>query len=135
MTDAPSPAFASGAPKRLLRLEALVVLVAAIGFYWFHAGGLIGWWGFLIFFAPDLSIAAYAVGPKFGAGVYNAAHTYLAPVALAAIAALPREPTGWLLPCAILWVGHIGMDRTLGFGLKYSTSCADTHLGRIGRGS
>ncbi len=30
-------------------------------------------------------------------------------------------------------VGHTGMDRSLGFGLKYPTAFADTHLGRLGR--
>jgi hypothetical protein len=26
---------------------------------------------------------------------------------------------------------HIGMDRALGFGLKYETDFKDTHLGRV----
>jgi len=30
-------------------------------------------------------------------------------------------------------VAHVGMDRTLGYGLKLPTSFHDTHLGRIGR--
>ena len=30
-------------------------------------------------------------------------------------------------------VAHTGADRLLGFGLKYPTGFADTHLGRIGR--
>ena len=30
-------------------------------------------------------------------------------------------------------VGHTGMDRLAGYGLKYPTSFSDTHLGRIGR--
>ena len=29
---------------------------------------------------------------------------------------------------------HIGVDRALGYGLKYPTAFADTHLGRVGRG-
>jgi Domain of unknown function (DUF4260) len=28
---------------------------------------------------------------------------------------------------------HIGLDRALGYGLKYSTAFGDTHLGRTGR--
>ncbi|MDQ1710546.1 MAG: hypothetical protein QOG49_1931, partial [Frankiaceae bacterium] len=27
---------------------------------------------------------------------------------------------------------HIGMDRALGYGLKYETDFKDTHLGHIG---
>jgi hypothetical protein len=30
-------------------------------------------------------------------------------------------------------VAHTGMDRLLGYGLKYPTSFQETHLGRIGR--
>ncbi len=30
-------------------------------------------------------------------------------------------------------LAHIGMDRALGYGLKYPTSFQDTHLGRFGK--
>ena len=41
------------------------------------------WWVYaLLFFVPDLSFAAYLSGPRFGAIVYNAAHSYLAPMAM-----------------------------------------------------
>ena len=33
----------------------------------------------------------------------------------------------------LIWIAHIGMDRMLGYGLKYASGFADTHLGRIGR--
>jgi len=29
---------------------------------------------------------------------------------------------------------HVGLDRTLGYGLKLPSDFRDTHLGRIGRG-
>jgi hypothetical protein len=32
---------------------------------------------------------------------------------------------------ALIWLAHIGMDRALGFGLKYPTGFRDTHLGRV----
>jgi hypothetical protein len=38
-----------------------------------------------------------------------------------------------LLGIAAIWAAHIGFDRMLGYGLKYSSSFNDTHLGRIGR--
>jgi hypothetical protein len=34
---------------------------------------------------------------------------------------------------ALIWLAHIGMDRSLGYGLKLPTAFQDTHLGRIGR--
>jgi len=38
-----------------------------------------------------------------------------------------------LLSIAIIWLAHIGIDRALGFGLKYSLGFGFTHLGRIGK--
>ncbi|WP_438028515.1 DUF4260 family protein [Sorangium sp. So ce233] len=37
-----------------------------------------------------------------------------------------------LLLGAAICVGHIGLDRMLGYGLKYGTAFGDTHLGRVG---
>ena len=38
------------------------------------------------------------------------------------------------LACAgIIWGAHVGFDRALGYGLKYSTGFGFTHLGLIGR--
>ena len=31
----------------------------------------------------------------------------------------------------MIWIAHIGMDRMLGFGLKYPTRFSDTHLQRV----
>jgi hypothetical protein len=30
-----------------------------------------------------------------------------------------------------VWFAHIGMDRLLGYGLKYPTDFKDTHLQRV----
>jgi hypothetical protein len=32
-----------------------------------------------------------------------------------------------------VWAAHIGLDRMLGYGLKYAAGFGYTHLGRIGR--
>ena len=40
-----------------------------------------------------------------------------------------------LLSIAMIWLAHIGIDRALGYGLKYPAGFSFTHLGRIGRGS
>ncbi|HJU52615.1 MAG TPA: DUF4260 family protein, partial [Acidimicrobiia bacterium] len=31
------------------------------------------------------------------------------------------------------WLAHIGLDRFLGYGLKYADAFGHTHLGEIGR--
>ncbi len=38
-----------------------------------------------------------------------------------------------VLSLAMIWLAHIGIDRALGYGLKYSAGFGFTHLGRIGR--
>jgi hypothetical protein len=37
------------------------------------------------------------------------------------------------LPVALIWANHIGVDRLLGFGLKYADGFGFTHLGRVGK--
>ena len=37
------------------------------------------------------------------------------------------------LSIAMIWLAHIGIDRALGYGLKYSAGFGFTHLGRIGQ--
>jgi hypothetical protein len=38
-----------------------------------------------------------------------------------------------VLSLAMIWLAHIGIDRALGYGLKYATGFGFTHLGRIGK--
>ncbi|MFT4097719.1 MAG: DUF4260 domain-containing protein [Rhodoblastus sp.] len=124
-----------GAPRILLRLEGLAVLVVALGaFMEFDGADAVGlrWWAAaLIFLAPDLSMLGYLAGPRIGAILYNAAHSYVAPLVIGALAfhALDRAP----FALCLLWIAHIGFDRALGYGLKYASAFGDTHLGRIGR--
>ena len=80
-----------------------------------------------------MSFAAYFAGPKAGAIVYNAAHSYLAPVGLMTVGLAMAAPL--TLSLAMIWLAHIGIDRALGYGLKYQAGFAFTHLGRIGKGA
>jgi hypothetical protein len=112
-----------------LRLEALIVFVGGL-LVWIALNG--GWMKFgLGFLLPDLALLAYLIGPRAGAAIYNVAHSYLIPAALAIIgASLDQTP---LLLAGALWTSHIGFDRMLGLGLKYPTGFADTHLGQLNR--
>ena len=120
---------ATGGARTLLRLEGLALFAGMTLLYALWDGS---WWVYaLLFLAPDLSFAGYLAGPRIGAAVYNAAHSYLAPMALmTAGLALPSPLT---LSLAMIWLAHIGIDRALGYGLKYSTGFGFTHLGRIGK--
>jgi hypothetical protein len=119
----------TGGVRTLLRLEGLTLFASMIGLYAIWDGS---WLIFaILFLVPDLSFAAYLAGPRAGAIVYNAAHSYLAPVALVTAGFAATEPLTLLI--AMIWLAHIGIDRALGYGLKYEAGFGFTHLGRIGR--
>jgi len=91
------------------------------------------WWLFAaLWLAPDLSMLGYLAGPGWGARIYNAIHAYVTPATLALAALALRQYA--LLPFALIWVNHIGVDRLMGYGLKYRAGFGWTHLGRLGRG-
>jgi hypothetical protein len=134
MTDiaSPEPAGAvTGGVRTLLRLEGLALLLGMTLLYAVWGGS---WWVYvLLFLAPDLSFTAYLAGPRFGAIGYNAAHSYMAPVMLMVLGFGTASPL--TLSVAMIWLAHIGFDRALGYGLKYSAGFGFTHLGRIGKAS
>jgi len=127
-TTAPSGSVTGGV-RILLRLEGLTLFAGMVLLYDVWGGS---WWVFvLLFFVPDLSFIAYLSDPRTGAVVYNAAHSYMAPVALLTTGFAIGEPL--VLSIAMIWLAHIGIDRALGYGLKYEAGFGFTHLGRIGR--
>jgi hypothetical protein len=119
----------AGSARAILRLEGAVVLAAASIAY-AEIGR--GWVLFaLLFLVPDISMLGYLGGRKLGAAVYNVGHTYVLPAALAAYGLLQSQPLA--LAVALIWIGHIGFDRLLGFGLKYETAFGHTHLSEAPR--
>jgi Domain of unknown function (DUF4260) len=121
----------SGGVRTLLRLEGLTLFAGMTLLYALWGGP---WWlYFTLFLAPDLSFLAYLGGPRVGAIGYNAAHSYIVPLALMTAGFGFVPPL--VLSVAIIWLAHIGFDRALGYGLKYTAGFGFTHLGRIGRGA
>jgi hypothetical protein len=113
----------------LLRLEGLAAATLSAVFY-AHTGA--SWWLFAaVWLAPDLSMLGYLAGPGWGARLYNAIHSYTTPATLAVTALLLKSPA--LVPIALIWMNHIGVDRLLGFGLKYPSGFGFTHLGKQGK--
>jgi hypothetical protein len=125
----PSLGAVVGVPRLVLRLEGAALLIGAAFFYWRFEGNWL--WFVLLFLAPDLSFLAYLFSPRVGAAAYNCVHSTLGPLLLLALSA----SLGWDLGerIAMIWLAHVGFDRALGYGLKYSTAFGDTHLGRIGK--
>jgi len=119
----------TGMPKFWLRVEGAASLAAGVALY-LHLGGapllLVP-----LILAVDVSMIGYLSGPRSGALTYNLVHNWAAGIVVLALA-------WWLGSSAIalagaILVAHTGMDRAAGYGLKYPTAFADTHLGRLGR--
>lgn len=131
MNAATSSGAVTGAPRLILRLEGAALAIGAAFFYW-RLGG--PWLLFVILFlAPDLTFLAYVVSPRIGALAYNALHSTIGPVVLLGLAAWAEGSV--VKQIALIWLAHVGVDRALGYGLKYAVAFNETHLGRIGRGS
>jgi hypothetical protein len=121
------PAIAGRGPLVLLRLEGLAVLIASVFAY---GHGHHSWILFAaLLLTPDVSFAGYVAGPHIGAICYNILHTYVSALLLGAI----FLASGISTAIPLIWIAHIGMDRCMGYGLKYPTGFGDTHLGKIGR--
>ncbi len=118
-----------GTPRRLLRVEGATLL----------AGSLIAysttdqaWWLVpLTLLLPDLTMIGYLGGARLGSYLYNLGHSTPLPAAIVAI--------GWwqdktlVVALGLVWLAHIGVDRLVGYGLKYDDHFQHTHLGRLGR--
>ena len=122
----------SGLMKRLLQAEGLALFAASlVAFRELD----VSWWMYAaLFFVPDVAFAAFLAGPRIGAIAYNTLHSTIGPLALAgfAWAVDGRGILGQiLLATAVIWIGHVGFDRMLGYGLKYASGFKDTHLGKL----
>jgi hypothetical protein len=118
-----------GVPLILLKAEGLAVFALATFAY-----SLTGqsWWIYLVLFLfPDLSFFAYMAGNRPGSVAYNAVHSYVGPALVGFAGYESGQPAA--IAVALIWTAHIGIDRALGYGLKYATAFGDTHLGQKGR--
>ena len=114
-------------PAALLRAEGVALLLLSVLLYRVNGGG---WLMFgVLLLAPDLSMLGYLAGPKVGAAIYNAFHTYALPALVGALGMIFASPLA--VAVALIWSAHIGMDRAVGYGLKYPSSFKDTHLERV----
>jgi hypothetical protein len=114
----------------MLRTEGLAVLLVALLSY--HHLALASWRLFFVcFLFPDISFLGYLGGKNIGSAFYNLMHSYSLPLCLGIVF--------WYLSLSdfyfviIIWIAHIGFDRALGYGLKYSAGFRYTHLGKIGK--
>jgi hypothetical protein len=114
-------------PRVLLRLEGLAL---AVGTLLIYADADYSWVMLLaLALAPDVSFVGLLGGPRVAAAAYNAAHTSAVPIGLATAGVLADSRLA--IQLALIWLAHIGIDRLLGYGLRYPTRFEDTHLQRV----
>jgi hypothetical protein len=111
------------------RLEGLAIFFIAT-FVFFQSD--FSWLAYiLLLFAFDISMIGYVVNTRVGAYVYNFGHSFIVPALL--VAAYTLTDSRLALGLACLWFAHIGIDRALGYGLKFTSGFQHTHLGKIGK--
>ncbi|KAK5126188.1 hypothetical protein LTR08_004999 [Meristemomyces frigidus] len=116
-------------PRLLLRAEAACIFASTI---WAYARSGQSWWAFAGgLLLPDLGMAGYLANTAAGAVIYNAVHTETPPILLLCTGFARNDPR--ITGAALIWLAHIGMDRMLGYGLKYGSGFGHTHLGFMGK--
>lgn len=111
-------------PRTVLRVEGLAVLSIVLAAYFALSGPI--WLLAVLALAPDLSMLGYLGGLRAGSLTYNVVHTYTLPLSLGTLGFWVDSRLALLI--ALIWMGHIGADRLLGYGLKFDTGFKDTHL-------
>ncbi|MGE7758755.1 DUF4260 domain-containing protein [Peribacillus sp. NPDC097895] len=113
--------------KNFLHIEGLMVLLATIFIYSSYE---FSWSIFLLLIlSPDVSMLAYLINERIGAKVYNLFHTYTLSIFTILLAVFLKSDA--LMMIGLIWTAHIGMDRLLGYGLKYTSSFKATHIQRL----
>lgn len=83
----------------------------------------------LLLLVPDITMLGYLINTKIGSFFYNLGHSSIFPFILFIVAFLTNSSS--LLMIVIIWLAHIYMDRSIGYGLKYNDPFKNTHLQKI----
>ncbi len=114
--------------RGILHIEGFAVLAAASWLYFVELDA--SWVAFaVLILAPDLSMVGYLWNTRAGAWLYDLMHNYA--LALALIVAGIATEEAIIEGLGLILAAHVGMDRALGYGLKYTTHFRDTHLQRL----
>lgn len=113
--------------KTTLKLEELAMF--GLGIFAFNQLDFAWWWFLILILAPDIGMIGYLINSKVGALTYNVFHHKgLAILIYLAGVYLNNEVVQL---AGIILFSHASLDRIFGYGLKYSTSFNDSHLGPL----
>lgn len=113
--------------SNLIRLENICVFISVVSVYFIFGFSL---WIFLLFLlVPDVSMVGYAINKDIGSKVYNLGHTYVIPIIITLLYLVTNEEV--LLQISLIWLAHISMDRSIGYGLKYPSAFDKTTIQKV----
>lgn len=111
----------------LIKLENAFVFITVIIVYYMFG---FSFWIFLIFLlVPDISMLGYLINFKIGSVIYNIGHSYIVPIIITLFYLVIRETL--ILEISLIWLAHISMDRTIGYGLKYAAGFDKTTIQKV----
>lgn len=116
--------------KLILQLEGLAIFIGCL--YIYHSLEVFGvsWVFFLAtFMLPDISILGYSMNKSWGALIYNLVHNYASAFLVIFLGLISGHV--YLFSFGFVMVAHTGLDRFLGFGLKYEKAFKESHLQRV----
>ena len=114
-------------PRFFLHLEGLVILAGSLILY---AHLDFKWSIFLLLlFVPDLPLLFYGIDKRFASIAYNMVHSFIFPLILILFSYFNQFQLG--LQISLIWLAHIGMDHTFGYGFKYLGQMKENHFSRI----
>ncbi len=115
--------------KTTLKIEELAQFI--LGIFLFLQLDYAWWWFLVLLLTPDLGMMGYLINPKIGAFIYNFFHNK----AIAIFIGLCGFyfDNSLLILIGVILFSHAAFDRIFGYGLKYSDSFKNTHLGEIGK--
>lgn len=115
--------------KTTLKIEELAQFI--LGIFLFLQLDYAWWWFPVLLLTPDIGMIGYIINPIIGAFTYNLFH-HKAIAILIGVAGFYLGNTLFILIGVILY-SHASFDRIFGYGLKYTDSFKNTHLGYIGK--
>jgi hypothetical protein len=111
------------------RIEASTIFFVSLYLYWYLDFNLIVL--ILLLFVFDIFMLGYLFSARVGAYIYNFGHSMILPTIILAIGYV--ADIRLLIGFSLIWFAHIGLDRALGYGLKFTSGFKETHLGHIGK--
>ena len=83
----------------------------------------------LLLFTPDISMVGYLKNKKLGTITYNLGHNYILAFAILIWGLI--NSNNFIVSLGLILMAHVGLDRFLGFGLKYQGDFKDTHIQKL----